>query len=320
MTPRIDIICAAYQAGAFIDETVQSAIGQSHTNWRLWVRDDASSDDTAHRVAAWAARDPRITLLHRGAPNLGVVSGFAWLLAQLPDDTAWVACLDADDVWDPERLAVTLGAAERHLAATGRDRPVLVHSDCRLIDAEGHELASSYWARAGLAPTPTPLRRIAVQNVATSSTLLMNRALLDLLRPMPTEGIFSPDWWFTMVAAAFGEIVAIPTPLVGYRQHATNDVGATRGRIRDLADLVGRLGRWQSSGVRLRRDLHRMAEQAETFGVRYASHLSSNDRDVLEALAAIPQSPFWARKIAILRHRLRAEHGLLRNLGLLLRG
>lgn len=319
MTPRIDIICAAYQAEAFIDETIRSAIAQTHTDWRLWVRDDASSDGTAQRVAEWATHDPRITLLHRGAPNLGVVAGFAWLLEQLPDDTQWVACLDADDVWDRDRLARTLAVAEAaSRGSTGSDA-LLVHSDSRLIDGAGRTIAPSYWSRAGLSPTPTPLSRLAVQNVATSSTMLMNRALLDRLRPMPTTGIFSPDWWFTMVAAAFGELLAIPTPLVGYRQHAANDVGATRGRIRDLADLIGRIGRWQTSGDRLRLDLRRMALQAETFRRRYDRDLSAGDRQLLETLAALPTLPFWPRKASLLRHRLRAEFGLVRNLGLLLR-
>ncbi len=319
MTPRIDIICAAYQAEAFIDETLRSAIAQTHPDWRLWVRDDASSDATADRVAAWAARDPRITLLHRGAPNLGVVAGFAWLLERLPDDTAYLACLDADDLWAPDRLATTLAAAEDHRARSVRPVPLLVHSDCRLIDADGRELAPSYWGRAGLAPEPTSLRRVAVQNVATSSTLLMNRALLDLLRPMPTAGIFSPDWWFTMTAAAFGEVLAIPTPLVGYRQHGANDVGATRGRIRDRSDLLDRIRRWSRSGDRLRHDLRRMAGQAQTFHARYEAHLSPADRAMLHALAALPALPFWSRKASVLRHRLRAEHGMLRNLALLLR-
>lgn len=319
MTTRIDIICAAYQAEAYIDETLRSAVAQTHTDWRLWVRDDASSDETAERVAAWAARDPRIHLVHRGAPNLGVVAGVAWLLEQLPDDAEWVACVDADDVWAPNRLALTLAAAD-HATTSGSMRgPVLVHSDARLIDATGRELAPSYWTRAGLTPTPTSLDRIAVQNVATSSTLLMNRALVDRIRPMPVTGIFSPDWWFTMVASTFGEIIAVPTPLVGYRQHASNDVGATRGRIRDLADLFGRIRRWQTTGERLRRDLGRSALQAETFRARYDSDLSDDDRQLLQALAVLPALPFWPRKASLLRHRLRAEFGVIRNLGLLLR-
>lgn len=318
MTETVDIICSAYGAGAFIDATIASAVAQTHTAWRLWIRDDASTDETAARVAAWAARDPRITLVHQGPPNLGVIAGFAWLLDQLPADVAWVACLDADDIWDPTRLAVTLAAARGH-ARAGTSHPVLVHSDAQLIAADGTILAPSYWGRSGIAPTPTPLRRIAVQNVATSSTILMNRALLDRLRPMPIQGPFSPDWWFTMTAAAFGEIVAVPSPLVGYRQHGANDVGATRGVVRDLPDLLERLRLWRTSGERLRRDLRRLGVQAATFLARYGDALSAEDRQLLAALASLPDLPTWRRKRALLQHRLRAEHGLLRNLGLLLR-
>lgn len=317
---RIDIICAAYQAEAFIDETIGSALAQTHRDWRLWVRDDASTDGTANRIAEWAARDPRIVLSHRGSPNLGVVAGFAWLLDRLPIDSEWVACLDADDVWAPNRLAATLAAAEQAVASGARGRPLLVHSDCRLIDAAGAELAPSYWRRAGLSPTPMMLRRIAVQNVATSSTMLMNRALLDRIRPMPTTGIISPDWWFTMVAAAFGDIVAIPVPLVSYRQHGGNEVGATQGQLRSFGDLVGRLDRWRASQTRIRLGLVRLARQAETFRSRYGAQLPHTDLHLLDELVTLPTLSRWARKRAILRTRVRAEHGILRNLGLLIRG
>lgn len=320
MTTCVDILCSAYQAAAFIDETLDSAVRQTHRDWRLWVRDDASRDDTADRVAAWAARDPRIRLVHRGAPNLGVVAGFASLLEQLPADTRWVACLDADDVWRTDRLACSLAAGQRHEAVAGVGRPLLVHSDATLIDAAGRPLAASYWARAGLRPDRAAVTEVAIQNVATSSTLLMNRALVDRLRPMPTTGPFSPDWWCTLTAAAFGDIVALDAPLMAYRQHTGNDVGATQGGIRGLSDLAIRVRRVRSSGDRLRRDVGRTAGQAGAFARRYADVLPAAAVAHLTAVAALPTLPFWARKVALARYRLVREHGLLRNLGVLLRG
>ena len=319
MTETVEILCTAHHAAAFIDATIESAVRQTHTAWRLWVRDDASTDDTADHVAAWAARDPRITLLHRGEPNLGVVAGFAWMLEQLPPDTRWVACLDADDLWHPDRLAATLADARAQQARLGQDHPLLVHSDCSLIDSTGCLIAPSYWARTGSRPHPTTLDRLVVQNVATSSSLLMNRALVDRLRPMPRSGPFSPDWWFTLTAAAFGTISAVERPLVGYRQHGQNDVGATRGAVRSVPDALGRLLAWRRSGARLRRDLARTAMQAGAFADRYAGDLAPSDEQLLRAVAAIPQLGPGVRQLAVLRYRLRAEHGLLRSLGVVLR-
>jgi hypothetical protein len=333
----IDIICAARDAGRFVNEAIASVVQQSHPAWRLWLRDDGSSDDTAARLADWANRDARIRLLHRGAPPLGAAQAFGWLLAQLPGPAApasttsapergrpapdpraaaWIACLDADDRWHPERLAVTLAAGQ---AAGDASTPMLVHSDCRLIDAAGRALHPSYWAAAGLRPEPTDLGRLAVQNVATGSTLLLNRALVERIGAVPVEAMHQ-DWWFALVAAATGRLIAVPHALVDYRQHDGNSVGATAGRLRGVADLWRRSGAAPTRTARLRSDLARTGRQAGALAARYSAFVSQEDQRVLTALAALPTLPPMRRKLAILRHRLLREHGILRNLGVLLRG
>lgn len=315
-TPTIHIVCAARDASAYLDEAIASVVAQTYPAWRLWLRDDGSADDTAARGAAWAARDARIHLAHRGGPSLGAARGFGWLLGRLPADAAWVACLDADDVWRPDRLAETLRAAR---AAGAEERPLLVHSDCALIDAQGMELAPSYWAAAGLRPEPTTVRRLAVQNVATGSTLLLNAALVRAIGEVPAEARHQ-DWWFALVAAATGRLVAVPRPLVAYRQHAGNTAGATPGRLRSPREIWRRGLAAARSTARLRDDLRRTARQAAAFVARYGGRLTAPDRAALEELAVLPDLPLMARKRALLRHRILPEHGLLRALGVLVRG
>ena len=316
----IDIVCSARDAAPFIQQTLESVQAQTHRDWRLWFRDDASSDGTAEIVRAAAVHDPRISLLHAGAPNLGVNGGYAWLLDHLPPTTRWVACIDADDLWDPSRLAHTLEVARRATAQIGDARPLLIHSDAQLIDAQNRLIAPSYWTRMGLQPEPTDLARLVIQNVATNSTLLFNRALLERLRPMPALGPSSPDWWIALTAAAFGELIAIHTPLMGYRQHATNDVGATEGPVRGPKDALRRLGRFHAVAPRVRRDLDKLCRQARAFAERHREDLPPEMVHWLERLGGIPEAPWLVRKILIARYRLRQEHGWLRNLGVLWRG
>ena len=70
----------------------------------------------------------------------------------------------------------------------------------------------------------------------------------------------------------------------------------------------------------LLRDLARSGRQAGALAHRYAPYLSPDQRTALMALAALPTLPLMPRMLALLRHRLLPEHGLLRNLGVLLRG
>lgn len=317
--PTIDIICSARDAGAFLDEALASVVAQTHRAWRLWLRDDGSRDDTASRAAVWAARDARIRLLHTGGPPLGAVQGFGWLLAQLPADATWVACLDADDVWRPDRLAVTLRAGLAAEAGEAGERPVLVHSDCALIDDRGAVVAPSYWAAAGLRPEPTTVRRLAVQNVATGSTLLLNRALVRAIGAVPADAVHQ-DWWFALVAAVTGRVIGVALPLVQYRQHAANTVGATAGRLRGVTDALRRGAAAGPRTARLRDDLRRTARQAGALVRLHGDTLAAHDREALKELAALPELPFMARKRALLRHRILREHGVLRALGVLVRG
>jgi glycosyltransferase involved in cell wall biosynthesis len=94
-----DVVTALYNKAPFVERTIESVLGQSFGNWRLYVVDDGSTDDGADRVSRYA--DPRITLIRQKnagvgpARNAGIAAGSA----------PWVAFLDADDIWTPSHLA-----------------------------------------------------------------------------------------------------------------------------------------------------------------------------------------------------------------------
>lgn len=108
--PAVSIITPSYNAECLIGKTLQSVLGQTWQDWELLVVDDCSKDETRNVVLEFAARDSRIHLIsldkNNGAPaaprNIGVrrASG------------EWIAFLDADDIWHPEKLALQMKAAE----------------------------------------------------------------------------------------------------------------------------------------------------------------------------------------------------------------
>ena len=97
--PLVSVITAAYNAEAFIGETIASVKAQSLTDWELLVADDASADRTATIVAAAAAEDPRIRLL-RLEKNGGVARARNAALAAARG--RFIAFLDRDDLWLPQ--------------------------------------------------------------------------------------------------------------------------------------------------------------------------------------------------------------------------
>ena len=103
----ISVLIPAFNAAATIRETLASASDQSHSNLEIIVVDDGSSDTTAELVADAAASDARIQLIRQ--TNGGVAS--ARNAALKAAKGAWIAPLDADDLWHPSKLARQLSCA-----------------------------------------------------------------------------------------------------------------------------------------------------------------------------------------------------------------
>ena len=311
----VDIICATYNGALFLPAFLRSLETQTHSTWRLWVRDDGSSDDTVALLRAASEEDPRIHVIADDT-RLGATRSFNRLLVLLPADAEYVMCADQDDVWFADKIERTLDAMREAEARHGRAQPILVHTDLMVVDAHLRIINSSLWAYTGFDPEPATVRRIAVRNVATGATIMMNRELRELAGE-PPRGAYFHDWWYACIAAAFGHVVALREPTMLYRQHGANAVGAraplalanARAVVRSLADVST-----------FRAQLERTAEQARAFTVRYGDRLRPEDRDFLERFARIPRQPFFARKMSLLRLRALPEQGFLRALGVVLRG
>jgi hypothetical protein len=66
---------------------------------------------------------------------------------------------------------------------------------------------------------------LVISNLVTGCTALINESLAEKALPIPESAIMH-DWWLALVAAAFGKLVYLDIPLVRYRQHGSNTIGA----------------------------------------------------------------------------------------------
>lgn len=98
--PLVSVIIPACNAEAFIEETLVSVLSQTYTNIEVLVVDDGSGDRTAEIVEAIAERDHRVSLLR--SSNKGVAA--ARNLAIDSSVGEYIAPLDADDIWYPQKL------------------------------------------------------------------------------------------------------------------------------------------------------------------------------------------------------------------------
>ena len=210
--PHVVVIMPARNAAAFVREAVTSVLRQTVHDLQLIVVDDGSTDGTGTAVRAVA--DERVQLITT-APR-GVAHARNTALAAGPW-SPWVAFIDADDVWDGERLAAQLAAAAQDPAA------IALGSWVRYTSATGRWLGE--W-RVSVTPADRP--RIAQGELfpfALSAALVRRTALAragafdETLSPHGAE-----DLDFYARLARVGPIRTIPHTLVSYRIHGRSFV------------------------------------------------------------------------------------------------
>ncbi|NAS31637.1 glycosyltransferase [Flavobacteriaceae bacterium R38] len=132
MDSLVSIITPAFNSEAYIEETIQSVLNQTYGNWELLIVDDASADNTVKIVNRIAEKDPRIKLFELEV-NSG--AGIARNKAIEEAQGDFIAFLDADDLWKPEKLQKQLFFMEENNAS-------VCYCSYELMDEDGNSLKS----------------------------------------------------------------------------------------------------------------------------------------------------------------------------------
>ena len=121
-TPLVSIIMPTYNCGRFISESIASVLAQTMTDWELQIVDDCSTDDTRAIVERLAAQEPRIhysCLAQNGGPAVARNEALRRASGK------YIAFLDSDDLWEPEKLECQLAFMEwtgAKMSATAYDQ------------------------------------------------------------------------------------------------------------------------------------------------------------------------------------------------------
>jgi hypothetical protein len=226
--PTVTALVAAYDYGAFLGRTLESALGQDYPPELLdvVVVDDGSTDDTLAVARRYEAAHPgRLTVISQ--PNAGYIAATGAALAAARGEL--LAVLDADDVWPRGRVRACAQALLAHPEAG------LVYGDMTIIDAHDRVLHESLFERERRVPAgERALGALlgARGNCATASSIVMRASLRHAYEPIP-DGIPYVDWWFACAVARHAALLFVPEPRVGYRFHGANLSLGTQG-----ADLL----------------------------------------------------------------------------------
>lgn len=293
----IDILLSLFGASPFLPEMLRSLQEQSLQGASLICRKDTPCDELLHPL-----RCMHFAKVLNGDEHLGVTGSYWELLKHSTAEYTMFA--DQDDVWHANKIAFTLDAMRKLEDTHGKKTPLLVHTDLQICDEKLNVLHKSFIRFQALNPNLTQLRHLMIQNNVTGCTMMINRALRQLLRPFPAEAICH-DWYIALVAASFGKVFFLPEATVDYRQHDTNVFGAKGRRPQKMHHDV------------LRKRLTQTQRQAGAFAWQYADLLSKEQTDLLLAWADCETESSYIKKLKqVLKYRLR-KNDLIRTAGLL---
>lgn len=233
----VSVALCTCNGSRFIAEQIDSICQQTQPAVEIVLRDDASDDDTVARASeAWErcrAQRPEATPELRiavHARRLGVTNNFASALADCGGDL--IALSDQDDRWHPDRLERLVARMDAQPAM------LLLHGNARMIDAQGQWLGNTLFEALGM--SDAELRKISEgrafevlldRNLVTGAATIVRSNLLAAALPIPEHWIH--DEWLGAIAAALGGLDIEQVPLLDYRQHGGNQIGARRESLPD---------------------------------------------------------------------------------------
>ena len=236
---QIAVLMAAYNGAAYIRDQLASVLDQMDAESSIYIHDDGSSDGTVDIISEYVRRFPGRVVQIDGTPRRSAKANFWYLLSRVEADVYFFC--DQDDVWLPDKIRRSI---ERLKAMDGECR--CVFSDMKVTDEQLRVIDESFLHYNGRDPGELRYPRILIDNPAAGTTMCFDRRLRELAMAVDFDlsGVEMHDGFLLAMAALCGSVSYIAEPLVLYRQHSANDMGAAKAESRlqrvgrNLADLA----------------------------------------------------------------------------------
>lgn len=209
--PLISIALATYNGEKYLKEQLDSIYAQTYKNIEVVVTDDCSTDKTVDILGQYSKSHGLRYFVNE--QNLGFVKNFEKTLSLCWGE--YIALADQDDIWEKNKIQILSNQIGDAL---------LIHSDASLIDEDGKLINTSY-AQSSHKVFRKDIIGYFFNNDVTGCTMMFSSKLISIILPMP-ENIISHDWWIAIKAKQRGKITYFPEPLIRYRQHQNNQIGA----------------------------------------------------------------------------------------------
>jgi glycosyltransferase involved in cell wall biosynthesis len=237
---RISVALCTFNGARFLQPQLDSFPAQTRRPDELVVCDDGSTDDTLVILERFEKRAPFPVRIERNPTRLGSTKNFEKAIGQCTGDL--IATCDQDDVWMPEKLALSEAAFEAEPARG------LIFTDADVVDDELRSLGHKMWDAihfGALARRRVRQGRwfevLLRQWVVTGATMVFRSEYRPCILPIPESWVH--DGWIAFIIGAIAPIGFVERSTIQYRQHAAQQIGGKKLNWRDLYEKAHELGR-----------------------------------------------------------------------------
>ena len=211
----VSVAMATFNGERYLANQLDSILGQTYKNIEIIIVDDSSSDSTISIIHRYQNLHKNIRLTQNPL-NLGIVKSFEIALNMCRGE--YIALSDQDDVWFSYKI-------EKLLSSIGDC--LLIHSDAVVVDEKMNVVSKTNFESRQKDKFKSEFIDYLISNNVTGCTALFPKRLLDLALPIP-EGFYIHDHYLALIASFYGSIKFLHEPLIYYRQHGSNSIGAKR--------------------------------------------------------------------------------------------
>jgi teichuronic acid biosynthesis glycosyltransferase TuaG len=213
-SPLVSVIMPAYNADRFIEESINSLISQTYTNWELIIINDGSIDNTQAIAGKFAAADERIIVIKQSNKKAAAArnTGIAHAKGE------WIAFLDADDLWVDNKLEKQL-----QLAFSNPNIGVVFTAGYSYYQAD--KLNLPYLIIEGLSSAADMYTLEYQGNYIPILSVIVKKTHVDTVglqdESSSVAGCEDWDYWIRLALAGV-TFYGMPDKLFYYRRHNTN--------------------------------------------------------------------------------------------------
>lgn len=227
---KIAVVMSTYNGEKFIAEQLDSILNQNvsyNISLKILVRDDCSADRTLEIISKYLEKDSRVEIIGNSSVNLGVKASFFELLKHAVNyDLVFFS--DQDDVWEKDKINTFLNEAIKKNVIDS-ELPIGIYSDAWIADEKAHSIGEKMSSRYDWNEEKADYKFLSFNYQIVGATYAINKASVLLANVVPNSWIDSlnmHDSFIGLINAVYGRNYLIDEPLVFYRQHGNNLVGA----------------------------------------------------------------------------------------------